>query len=228
MSHKQNITRIKAVHNALGPLKDQVVFVGGATIALYVDRMAEEARPTDDVDVVVEITTHRDYAALEEQLRGMGFVNDQESQIVCRYIVQGVTVDIMPTGENVLGFKNKWYAAGFTNSMHCKIDDLHVVKIFTLPYFMASKLDAFSDRGNNDGRTSTDFEDIIYVLEYRRSVWDDLANAPAEVKVYLQDKFKDLLAYPFFFEWVDANVSYGSPPASYYIVQKLEEFVVTV
>lgn len=33
MSHQKNITRMKAVYNALGALKDQVVFVGGATVA---------------------------------------------------------------------------------------------------------------------------------------------------------------------------------------------------
>ncbi len=66
MNHSKNLVRIKAVSNALGSLKDQVVFVGGATVAFYVDRMAEEVRPTDDVDVVVEIWTYKDYAALEE------------------------------------------------------------------------------------------------------------------------------------------------------------------
>ncbi len=54
MSHRTSITRIKAVNNALGDLKDRFVFVGGATVSLYADRMAEELRPTDDVDVLVE------------------------------------------------------------------------------------------------------------------------------------------------------------------------------
>lgn len=38
MSNSTNITRIKAVNNALGILKDKVVFVGGATVSLYPDR----------------------------------------------------------------------------------------------------------------------------------------------------------------------------------------------
>jgi hypothetical protein len=94
-------------------LRDQVVFVGGATVAFYVDRMAEEVRPTDDVDVVVEIWTYKEYAALEEQLRKMGFTNDHSSRVICRYRVQGIVVDVMPTGENVLGFQNKWYPEGY-------------------------------------------------------------------------------------------------------------------
>jgi hypothetical protein len=35
MSHFENIARIKAVYNALGQIKDKVVFEGGATISLY-------------------------------------------------------------------------------------------------------------------------------------------------------------------------------------------------
>lgn len=76
MSHHANITRIKAVSNALGPLKNEVVFVGGATVSLYADRRAIEVRPTDDVDIVVEIATRHEYAELEELLRKMGFKND--------------------------------------------------------------------------------------------------------------------------------------------------------
>jgi hypothetical protein len=33
--------------------------VGGATISLYVDSKTEEIRPTDDIDIVVEIYTHQ-------------------------------------------------------------------------------------------------------------------------------------------------------------------------
>ena len=54
MSHQENITRIRAVRNALGDLKDDVVFVGGATVSLYTDRRTEDVRPTDDIDVVIE------------------------------------------------------------------------------------------------------------------------------------------------------------------------------
>ena len=164
--------------------------------------MAEEVRPTADVDVVVEIWTYKDYAALEEQLREMGFANDQSSGIVCRYKVQGIIVDIMPTGENVPGFKNKWYPEGYKNAVVVDIDGQYSIRIFSLPYFIASKLAAFSDRGKNDGRTSSDFEDIVYVMEYSRSVWDQLKNAPPDVKSYLQDKFEELMANPYFFEWI--------------------------
>ena len=35
------------------------------------------------------------------------------------------------------------------------------VKIFDLPYFVASRWEAFKGRGKNDYRTSKDFEDLV-------------------------------------------------------------------
>ncbi len=67
MSHSINLLRLKAVSQALHPLQTQVVFVGGATVSLYADRKAEEVRPTDDVDVLIEIWAYKDYAAIEEK-----------------------------------------------------------------------------------------------------------------------------------------------------------------
>ena len=60
MNHHTNTVRIKAVANALENLKEKVVFVGGATISLYPDRQVFEVRPTDDVDVIIEILNYFD------------------------------------------------------------------------------------------------------------------------------------------------------------------------
>ena len=71
MNHHQNITRIKAVYNALGSLKEKVVFVGGATVSLYAqyeNGIPEDlVRPTDDVDILIELWAYPDYAIIEEQ-----------------------------------------------------------------------------------------------------------------------------------------------------------------
>lgn len=57
MSNHINLIRIKAVSNALEDIKREIVFVGGATVSLYADRDTLEVRPTDDVDILVEIAT---------------------------------------------------------------------------------------------------------------------------------------------------------------------------
>ena len=58
MSHHLNTVRIKAVANALDHLNEKVVFVGGTTISFYPDRPVLEVRPTDDVDVIIEILNY--------------------------------------------------------------------------------------------------------------------------------------------------------------------------
>jgi predicted nucleotidyltransferase len=132
---------------------------------------AEQVRPTTDVDMVVEIATYAEYAELEEHLRKLGFRNDVSSGVICRYTVDGLTVDILPTGKNVLGFHNRWYVEGFRDSMAYDIGDQETIRIFSPPYFLASKIDAFNDRGHNDGRSSSDFEDIVYILNNRPAIW---------------------------------------------------------
>lgn len=226
MSHQANIARIRAVSNALGPLKDQVVFVGGATVSLYADRAAAEVRPTEDVDIVVEITSRLQYALLEDQLRKIGFANDPTAKFVGRFLLPNIIVDVMSIEESILGFSNKWYKEGFETAVNYRIDELHLVKIFAPPYFMASKLEAFKNRGNNDGRTSDDFEDIVYIMENRRVIWNEMKAANEQVRKYLLNEFKALYNHNYIEEWVDAHSSFYSPPSSFYIMEEMEKFVV--
>ena len=182
MSHQQNIVRLKIVYNALEEMAGEFVFVGGATVSLYADRVAGEMRPTDDVDILTEILNYADYARIEEKLRSKGFSNDAESGIICRYKAKGVIIDVMPTDDKILGFSNNWYPDGYSTAISYALDDKHIIKIFQPEYFLASKLEAFKNRGNNDGRTSTDFEDIVYILNNRSSIWKEFNNASAKVK----------------------------------------------
>ena len=224
MSHHTNIVRIKAVANALKDLKEKVVFVGGATISLYPDRSVFEVRPTDDIDVIIEILNYVDRAKLEERLRAIGFSHDIESGVICRYKIQGIIVDIMPTKDPSIGFTNIWYPEGFEKAVDCEIDERSIIKILSAPYFLATKLEAHKGRGENDGRTSKDFEDIVYVLENRESIWEEMDNADKSVKEYLRSEFQILLKNPNIFEWIDSHVERGSPPATYIIIDKIKKF----
>lgn len=232
MNHHQNITRIKAVYNALGPLKGSVVFVGGATVSLYAEYengISEDlVRPTDDVDILIELWAYNDYAKIEEQLRSIGFRNDIESGVICRYKVDGITVDVMATGKEALGFGNRWYPDGFKNSIQHRLDDHHTIRIFSSPYFIASKLEAFKSpkrKDNNDGRMSQDFEDIMFVFEHRKSVWYEMAKCDLELNGYLRSEFSRISENPSFEEWVDSHAGFGYPPATNLIINKIREFI---
>lgn len=229
MSRQNNITRIKAVHNALRALNKDVVYIGGAVVSLYADGITYDVRPTDDVDVLVEVYTRVDYALLEEQLREIGFKNDTTANFVGRFILPGILVDIMPTEETILGFSNKWYREGFASSIQYEIDSEHTINIFQTPYFIASKIEAFKARGKNaygeyDGRFSSDFEDIIYVLENRRAIWNEMNMASEGVREYLIKEFDKMLKHPDIEEWIDSTAGFSSPPMTYYIIENMKDF----
>jgi hypothetical protein len=108
----ENLARIKVVCQALSGLEQDFVFVGGAVVSLYATNpeLASEVRPTMDVDVLLELISYYGYAELDERLRGFGFVNDTDSDVICTYIIRGVIVDVMPTDPAAIGFSNRWYA----------------------------------------------------------------------------------------------------------------------
>lgn len=212
------------MNTALGELRNDIVFVGGATVSLYADRMAEEIRPTDDVDILVELWSVRDYAAFEEKLRHLGFTNDTTAKFAGRYIIEGVIVDLMPISEDILGFSNIWYAGGFRAAIEKEIDEFHTVKIFPAPYFIAAKLEAFKNRGKADGRTSTDFEDIVYVLENTNSIWEEMKSTNKPLNKYLKEAFSQLLANQYLEEWIDAHTGYNSPSSAGFILDNLQVF----
>ena len=222
MNNHLNITRIKSVYHALSELREKVVFVGGATVSLYTDSKTEEIRPTDDIDVVMEIYTHHEYAALDEKLRKLGFENDQTSGVICRYTINGLIVDVMPTQSQALGFSNKWYQPAFENAIHHSLGD-EKIKIFTPPYFLASKMEAFLHRGKNDGRTSTDFEDIIFLLENRSTIWLEMEQAENKLSTYIKETFKKLMKNENFEEWVDCHAGFGRISATYFIMEQIDK-----
>lgn len=224
MSQLQNITRIKAVHQALGELNDRILFVGGATVSLYSDRPTGEVRPTDDVDILVELVNYKGYADIEEQLRRKGFVNDIDSKIICRFKIQGIIVDVMPTSGEVLGFTNRWYEEGFKDPMEKDLGQNVVIKLFQPSYFLASKMEAFKNRGGGDGRMSSDFEDITFVLNNRNTIWDEMQAAPDSVKEYLKAEFGNLSKSDLLYEWISVHLDYAEQNRTAFIVGGLEQF----
>lgn len=190
-----NIARIKRVSNVLRDLGKPYVFVGGATVSLYAthQELAATVRPTEDVDVVLEIATYADQAYVDERLRQLGFVNDHASGVICRYKIDDLIVDVMPTSGDVWGFGNTWYPDGFSNAIAYKLDVETVISIFSVPYFLASKWEAHRSRGKDDLYFSRDFEDIVYVLENCRDFDQQLIHGPDAPRMYLSDELSPLL-----------------------------------
>lgn len=100
------IEMIRIVAQGLGDLRSEVAFLGGAILGLLItDSAAREARPTEDVDLVIDVATTIEYNLFEEKLRKLGFENVIEGPI-CRFRYMGILLDLMPTSDDILGFGN--------------------------------------------------------------------------------------------------------------------------
>jgi predicted nucleotidyltransferase len=208
-----NRERLKIVAENLGDMCGRFVFLGGATVDLYATSPAAPApRPTLDVDCIVEVATIMQLHELEETLRKKGFVNDRSKGApICRWICQEIMVDVMPTRSEVLGFTNDWYEEGFRHAYRVSLGDEVVVNVPEAPYFLATKVAALYNRGMTDLRTSSDFEDIVYILRNRDSVVSEIQAADNSVGGYLIGSFTKLLSIDVIDEAIASVLDYGEP-----------------
>lgn len=201
MSDHINIVRLKAVANILSGFKEEIVFVGGATVSLYSSRPElTTIRATDDIDVVVELVSTGEFYRLQEELLLLGFQHDRDAPIISRYLYHGLKVDFMPTDPAILGFTNRWYEEGIRQKIKVDLDTATSVYIFSAPYFLASKMEAFLGRGKGDLFASHDLEDIIYLLDHRPTIWEEIMTSPETVKTYLLKQFGTLGQHALFEE----------------------------
>src|SRR5689334_10772951 len=137
-----------------GPLRNEVVFVGGMIRSLLITNPgAPPQRPTDDIDVIAEVESRAASYELAKRLRQLGFREDHsEGARVCRWIIDGLKVDVMPDDEKVLGFSNRWYASARLSSTWHVIGDAEDdrIRVVDAPHFVATKLESFRARGGGD------------------------------------------------------------------------------
>lgn len=128
-----NMALLVGMARAMGPLCDQVVFVGGCATGLLLDDASlMDVRPTEDVDAIVEVA----------------------SGLMLRHL--------------------------------------------SAPHFLATKFEAFKDRGKNDVYLSHDLEDIMTVIEGRSTVASEVGAAAEDVSSHVGHSVATLLDMPAF------------------------------
>jgi len=190
---------------ALGPLLEEVAFVGGASIVLWItDPAAPPPRPTNDVDVIVEVTGRWGYEQFSKRLRAQGFAEDIESRVICRWrhARLDLMLDAMPTNPAILGFSNRWLAPAMPHALERRLPSGALIKAIIPPYLLATKLEAFADRGQDDLLGSHDFEDVISLINGRAALVDEVRAATGELRAYLAQQITRLQAIPRFDEWI--------------------------
>lgn len=190
---------IELVARALGPeMMKTMAFVGGCTTGLLLtDPYTREAvRYTDDVDVIVSVVGYLQWHNLSEQLQAKGFRIAINEPVNCRFRLGALQVDFMPDDAQVLGFSNRWYRQALTSAQTQAVSSGTNIRLVTPPYFLATKLEAFKGRGNNDLLSSHDAEDLLNLIDGRAELATELLQIPAELRAYLAHEFTQLLAHP--------------------------------
>jgi predicted nucleotidyltransferase len=221
-----NLAMVTKVAARLGTLRDSVVFVGGSVVDLLItDPAAPTVQSTTDVDVIVEVASQLDYHRLGDRLRTLGFREDSQSEggPVCRWIIDGITVDTMPMKGQVLGFSNDYYTAAVKTAVTIEIAEGLAIRLISAPCFLATKLEAFKDRGRCDFMASPDMEDIIAVLDGRPEIVKEIENSPLEVKSFLVNEFAALLDDDQFQDCLQGHLEFdsGSPERVSLFVERL-------
>ena len=180
---------------ALDNLADEVVFVGGATIPLWItDPAAPPPRPTKDVDVIIEVATRSAYYAFEDRLRAAGFRNDKE--VICRWHhpEQELVLDAMPMDATLLGFENEWQERAFPHAVSVELPSGASIRAIPPPFLLATKLEAYAGRGRNDLLASRDWADVVALIDGREELPAEVRKAPSELSKYLSVALQRLLA----------------------------------
>ena len=193
-------TMLAKVANALGEsMLNDVAFVGGCTTGLWVtDEFSRQSiRFTDDVDLIVGVIGKAGWYKLRDQLIEAGF-RESVDDVSCRMRLDDLKVDFMPDDEDVLGFSNLWYKDALRTAMPYKLDESLVINVVTPPFLIATKLEAFKGRGNNDPLSSRDVEDILTLFDGRPELKGEIENSSVELVEYLVLEMRRLVSNPNF------------------------------
>lgn len=201
MRGAKNIRLLEIVARRLHDVLPEVVFVGGATVSLFLtDPAAGEVRTTRDVDVIVNILALIEYHKLETRLRALGFVpvseidDFLENAPRCRFEIEGILLDVMPVSEEVLGFANSWYAPAVDNARLHTLPSGTLIRLVDPVHFLATKIEAFYGRGAGDYLGSRDIEDIIALFDGRLELVQEIAQAPKNIKDFISGQLSQWLA----------------------------------
>jgi nucleotidyltransferase AbiEii toxin of type IV toxin-antitoxin system len=198
-----SVELLECAAQALEPVLTDVVFLGGASIELWItDPAAPAPRPTKDVDVVVEVTSRTAFHAFEERLRSLGFKEEQEDGIICRWRHRDddLILDAMPADSTILGFENRWQGASIPHAVECVLPSGARIRAAPPAYLLATKLEAFNGRGGEDFLGSRDFGDMIALIDGREELVAEVQQSAPGLRAYLAGALRRLRGHPRFRE----------------------------
>ncbi len=97
-----------------------------------------------------------------------------------------------------MSFHNRWYPLAIETAQPLNLGPDLTIRLIAAPAFIATKIEAFKGRGNNDFLQSHDLEDIITLIDGREALLTEIQSAPEPLRDYLRAEFATLIAQPDF------------------------------
>jgi predicted nucleotidyltransferase len=216
---------LETVAEALGPeLRQKMTFVGGCTTGLLLtdEYTLEQVRHTEDVDLIVHTMGYTAFYALQEQLKKQGFSipASMDNAPICAMNLGDLRVDFMPDDDS-LGFTNRWYQAAMKTASDYPLTSDLTIRLVSPVYFVATKLEAYKGRGNNDPLDSRDVEDILNLVDGREELLDEIMAASSYVQNYIALEISRLLEVSDF-EYAVQSQTFGDTERENVIFERLE------
>lgn len=190
------IVAMRAVADRLDQAGIDYAFVGGCIVNLLLDHPAlAPVRPTDDVDVIVEVAAGQRYSDLEEKMRALGFQHDVSvGAPLCRWKLGDLTVDIMPTEGEAIGLNTRWFTEALAGAQERAVRGHVRLRLISPAGFLATKLTAFFDRGDGDYYGSRDIEDLLTVIDGRKDIVTEIGATTSAMRDYIRESILRLLS----------------------------------
>lgn len=148
--------------------------------------------------------------------------SEYADDISCRMRLGELKVDFMPDDEEVLGFANRWYRAALDNSMPCELKEGLLVQVVSPVYLLATKLEAYKGRGNNDPLSSRDVEDILTLFDGRPELNGEIRASSEEIVSYLAFELDELKKHRDF-DYVVQAVARNDSARESLVMQRIQE-----
>ena len=196
------------------------VLVGGITVPFYLaNELAGSVRPTKDIDIIVAAVKLAQFDRVEERLRSSGFQNHPD--VRHRWLLNGALVDVLPAESEVLPKVNRWYPLTYSTAEPVEIAPGCGAMMASPACFLATKMEAFRNRGMGDFLASHDLEDFISVIDGRETIERELATScPEEVRGFLRVSVRQLLSNHEFLDAIE-----GFLPPNFRTQDRLQQLV---
>jgi len=209
--------RLVLVAQALGDLKERIVFIGGAIAPLlHTDPPFRGARITSDVDAIIATVSYVEAQRVQDELVRLGFRRDlADPGHMHRWIGGGgIPFDLVPVGEHPGATRGPADWLAIETAVRTTLTTGLTIRHASAPGFLALKWAAYQDRGHEDPLYSDDLLDILALIASRPTLVEEVASAPTELRRYVAEQSKIFLTDANAEDLLAAHLNNAQDPAA--------------